>query len=344
MKSVDGLEKILPSTFRKPAGGEQLILENHFVLYLSYVGVIAVAVGVFVGQWAYYGGLKEMITAITDDSSSNEYDSCKALQGDPVYNMKWTYESCKEKETNGDGSYAKLSNASSIVEFGSWGGSGWGYKYFPFTTTSTAYIYSGRDDGCTIDAVVTDYSLATIISPSATYVHNASCSQYIDQTQCAVYYSGAGTVHSFVDPRYVLVASIPNNSTWRSGAYAQSDSGIVDFGLGSIDIRSRAPSNDERCVSYERECATRAFELLFEKAEACHPCSTFKNNSPFLCTKSKTKTTLEILSLSVSNTLAVFSFLVAVAPMILSSFARNKRVSPTKGVHSKEEEDDDDSV
>ena len=42
MKSVDGLEKILPSTFRKPAGGEQLILENHFVLYLS---------------WTYYGGL-----------------------------------------------------------------------------------------------------------------------------------------------------------------------------------------------------------------------------------------------------------------------------------------------
>ena len=128
IKSVDGLEKILPRNFRKPTHGEELILENHSVLYLSYVCIVGLAVAIFIGQWAYYGNLKETMRDVTDDSSSNEYDSCKPLQADPVYNMKWTYESCKEKEANGDGSYAKLSDATSIVEFGSWGGSGWGYK------------------------------------------------------------------------------------------------------------------------------------------------------------------------------------------------------------------------
>ena len=85
IKSVDGLERILPRNFRKPAAGEQLILENHSVLYLSYLCVVAISIGVFVGQWTYYGGLKETITDITDDSSSNEYDSCKALQNDSLY-------------------------------------------------------------------------------------------------------------------------------------------------------------------------------------------------------------------------------------------------------------------
>jgi hypothetical protein len=56
-----------------------------------------------------------------------------------------------------------------------------------------------------------------------------------------------------------------------------------------------------------------------------------------LKSESKGKTTLEILSLSVSNTLAAFSFLVALAPMILSSFANGV---PTMRV-SKEEGDDD---
>lgn len=87
-----------------------------------------------------------------------------------------------------------------------------------------------------------------------------------------------------------------------------------------------------------------AFELLFEKVEACHPCNTFKDNSPFVCTKSKGKTTLEILSLSVSNTLAAFSFLVALAPMILSSFANGvpmMRVSKEEGDDDGDDDEDD---
>ena len=331
IKSVDGLERILPRNFRKPAAGEQLILENHSVLYLSYLCVVAIAVGVFVGQWTYYSGMKETITDITDDSSSNEYDSCKALQADPVYNMKWTYESCKEKEANGDGSYAKLSDATSIVEYGSWGGSGWGYKYFPFKTSSMSLIVHGRDDGCALDAVVPDatiyQALATGISTSATYVHNASCSQYIDQTQCAVNYAS----NNVVDPQYVLLPSPSNTSGIGWYQYTTIKNGVTFNNQGGF------PPPEERCVAYEKECSRRAFEVLFENAEACHPCYVFKDNSPFLCIKSKGKTTLEILSLSVSNTLAAFSFLVALVPVILSSFA--DRVSTMRV--SKEERDDD---
>jgi hypothetical protein len=58
-----------------------------------------------------------------------------------------------------------------------------------------------------------------------------------------------------------------------------------------------------------------------------------------LCTTSKGKTVLEILSLSVSNTLAVFSFLVALAPMILSSFAN--RFTTRRASKEDEEEYDD---
>ena len=76
------------------------------------------------------------------------------------------------------------------------------------------------------------------------------------------------------------------------------------------------------CEAYENECVIQNINQIYAlgEGEACHPCEHFKSNSPFLCTKSKYKTTLEILSLSVSNTLAVFSFLVALMPMILSSF------------------------
>ena len=93
------------------------------------------------------------------------------------------------------------------------------------------------------------------------------------------------------------------------------------------------------CEAYEKECVTQNINQIYAlgEGEACHPCEHFKSNSPFLCTKSKYKTTLEILSLSVSNTLAVFSFLVALVPMILSSFAN--RVSTIRV--SKEEGDDD---
>jgi len=345
IKSIDGLEKVLPRNFRKPTSGEELILEQHSVLYLAYACIVAIAAAVFVGQWTYYGGLKEAITDITDDSSSGGYDSCKALQGDPIYNVKWTYETCKEKEESGDGLYAKLSNATSIVEYGTWGNSGWGYRYFPFAMSSESLAFHDRNDGCsTADIVGADDAWWEIIPASTSSVHNASCSQYIDQTKCAIYYRSAidgGKAISFVAPSYALIPSTPSTAPWASNAVVVLDNGsVANFpNSDGTAVQYWPPSNQERCTSYEKQCATRALEVLLEATEACHPCYTLKENSPFLCTTSKGKTVLEILSLSVSNTLAVFSFLVALAPMILSSFAN--RFSTRRASKEDEEEYDD---
>ena len=346
IKSVDGLEKILPRSYRKPAAGEQLILENHSVLYLSYLCVVTIAAGVFIGQLLYYGDLKETVTDITDDSSlSNGYDSCKALQVDSTYGLKWTYETCKEKEANGDGSYAKFSNASSIMEYGYWYGSH-GYMYFPFTTSSSSqgFLIDECDEGKSLLSTIGNPQW-TILSLSATFNKEASCSgssvQYVDGTRCAVRFSttnGDGGAqdsnnrdYTYVQPKYVLLP-LANTAgvSWYQNVITHDG---VTFAMGSAGY---VPS-EERCLAYEKECATQAFKHVISISEECHPCNAFKDNSPFLCKKSKYKTTLEILSLSVSNTLAVFSFLVALAPMILSSFAN--RLS-TKGV-SKEEGDDD---
>lgn len=340
IKSIDGLEKVLPRNFRKPTSGEELILEQHSVLYLAYACIVAIAAAVFVGQWTYYGGLKEAITDITDDSSSGGYDSCKALQRDPIYNLKWTYETCKEKEESGDGLYAKLSNATSIVEYGTWGYSGWGYRYFPFATSSQGFLTS-CEEGKSLELTITN-TQRTIISLSATFNKEASCSgpslQYLDGSKCLVYYqkvAGLGGTYHVVHPHYVLIpfadASNGNQTiSWYQNTLTQN--GLM---IGQqIDIPS-----EERCVAYEKECVARAYEYLISRSEACHPCYTLKENSPFLCTTSKGKTVLEILSLSVSNTLAVFSFLVALAPMILSSFAN--RFSTRRASKEDEEEYDD---
>ena len=315
MKSVDGLEKILPSTFRKPAGGEQLILENHFVLYLSYVGVIAVAVGVFVGQWAYYGGLKEMITAITDDSSSNEYDSCKALQSDSLYMEKWTYEECLPKYSAPSADNMIVADSTLDITSGSWG-----YKYYPFGANSRSFRLNENCSPSYVDTL----SVTEVLLPN--FDVSTTCQGASLANSCR-----AGTGMLNMQTKEVTFRPV----------YVMANGTVLNSVPGGISFIFSYPDSGP-CEAYEKECVLQNINQIYAlgEGEACHPCEHFKSNSPFLCTKSKTKTTLEILSLSVSNTLAVFSFLVAVAPMILSSFARNKRVS-TKGVHSKEEEDDD---
>ena len=208
--------------------------------------------------------------------------------------------------------------------------SGWGYQYFPFTTSSQGFLTSCEE------------GKSTIISLSATFSKEASCSgpslQYLDGSKCLVYYqkaAGLGGTYHFVNPQYVLIpfadASNGNQTiSWYQNTLTQNGLTIGQ----QIDIPS-----EERCVAYEKECIARAYEYLISRSEACHPCYALKENSPFLCTTSKGKTVLEILSLSVSNTLAVFSFLVALAPMILSSFAN--RFSTRRASKEDEEEYDD---
>jgi len=306
IKSVDGLEKILPRNFWKPAAGEKLILENHSVLYLAYLCVVTISIGVFVGQWTYYGGLNETITIITDDSSSNEYDSCKALQNDSLYMEKWTYEQCLPKYSAPLA--VNMINADPTLDITDLS---WGYTYYPFGTNSKSYSPS---ESCSSSLVRTSW-VDEVLLPN--FDVSTSCQGASLANSCRVE-RWSGVFH----PIYVLT----------NGTVLNTEPG------DSVSYTLYSYPDSGPCEAYEKECVSQHINQIYAlgEGEACHPCEHFKSNSPFLCTKSKYKTTLEILSLSSSNTLAVFSFLVALMPMILSSFTN--RVSTIRV--SKEEGDD----
>ena len=71
-----------------------------------------------------------------------------------------------------------------------------------------------------------------------------------------------------------------------------------------------------RCDFYERQMSKEAYEFVYSH-ENCHPCDGFKFNTPFHCEKQVHKTAGEIIGLSVSNTLALFGFLIAVGPALV---------------------------
>lgn len=313
IKSVDGLEKILPRNFWKPAAGEQLILENHSVLYLAYLCVVTISIGVFVGQWTYYGGLKETITDITDDSSSNEYDSCKALQNDSLYMEKWTYEECLPKYSAP--SAVNMIKADSTLDITS---GSWGYGYYPFGANSRSFR---PNENCS-PSYPTNEAVYKVLLPN--FDVSTSCQGASLANSCRV--ARWDQFH----PIYVLT----------NGTVLNTEPG------NSVSYTSYSYPDSGPCEAYENECVTQNINQIYAlgEGEACHPCEHFKSNSPFLCTKSKYKTTLEILSLSVSNTLAVFSFLVALVPMILSSFANRLstiRVSKEEGDDGGGDDEDD---
>lgn len=313
IKSVDGLEKILPRNFWKPAAGEQLILENHSVLYLAYLCVVTISIGVFVGQWTYYGGLKETITDITDDSSSNEYDSCKALQNDSLYMEKWTYEECLPKYSAP--SAVNMIKADSTLDITS---GSWGYGYYPFGANSRSFR---PNENCS-PSYPTNEAVYKVLLPN--FDVSTSCQGASLANSCRV--ARWNQFH----PIYVLT----------NGTVLNTEPG------NSVSYTLYSYPDSGPCEAYEKECVSQHINQIYAlgEGEACHPCEHFKSNSPFLCTKSKYKTTLEILSLSVSNTLAVFSFLVALVPMILSSFANRLstiRVSKEEGDDGGGDDEDD---
>ncbi|CAL6352519.1 unnamed protein product [Bathycoccus prasinos] len=315
IKSVDGLEKILPRNFWKPAAGEQLILKNHSVLYLAYLCVVTISIGVFVGQWTYYGGLKETITDITDDSSSNEYDSCKALQNDSLYMEKWTYEECLPKYSAP--SAVNMIKADSTLDITS---GSWGYGYYPFGANSRSFR---PNENCS-PSYPTNEAVYKVLLPN--FDVSTSCQGASLANSCGATIGSVNIQTKEVTFRPVYVTSNDTVLTLYGAIFFYPDSGP--------------------CEAYEKECVTQNINQIYAlgEGEACHPCEHFKSNSPFLCTKSKYKTTLEILSLSVSNTLAVFSFLVALVPMILSSFANRLstiRVSKEEGDDGGGDDEDD---
>ena len=94
-------------------------------------------------------------------------------------------------------------------------------------------------------------------------------------------------------------------------------------GIGSADTYFGAP----RCEYYERETARQAFEYVYSKPN-CHPCNSFKLNSPFLCERTVRKTVGEVIALATSNALAILAAFIACAPIVLTLCGGKKQAPP----------------
>ena len=78
-----------------------------------------------------------------------------------------------------------------------------------------------------------------------------------------------------------------------------------------------------RCGYYEKETSRQAFEYIYSLAN-CHPCDSFKYNSPFFCEKRTRKTTAEILTLASSNIMAVWGAMIALIPFVVLIYTKSK--------------------
>ena len=191
---------------------------------------------------------------------------------------KWTYEECLTSSEYSAPSTVSMMISHTGLDVSS---SGWGYEYFPFGANTRSYDASGN---CTAPSYIPP---SLIVFPSS-FDLSTSCPGVSVNASCQFDLNG-----NIFRPLYV--------ETTGTTLYGK----FLDSG---------------RCKAYEKQCVVQAINQVLPTGEgdACDPCETFKSNSPFLCKKSQKKKPLEILSLSVSNTLAVFSLLVAVTPMFLT--------------------------
>ena len=76
------------------------------------------------------------------------------------------------------------------------------------------------------------------------------------------------------------------------------------------------------CEAYRKQCMLLALPTVLDYQDEernCHPCSAFKENSPFICERQKDKEPLEILSLATANTSAVLGILTTLFAILLRS-------------------------
>ena len=99
--------------------------------------------------------------------------------------------------------------------------------------------------------------------------------------------------------------------------------GFYGTGIGSADTYFGAP----RCEYYEKETARQAFEYVYSKPN-CHPCDSFKLNSPFLCERSVHKSVGEVIALATSNALAILAAFITCAPIVLTLGGGKKQAPP----------------
>ena len=81
-----------------------------------------------------------------------------------------------------------------------------------------------------------------------------------------------------------------------------------------------------RCTFFEKETSRQAFEYVYSHAN-CHPCDSFKFNSPFFCERQVYKTNAEIITLASSNAMALSAAIISITPMLL---ACTRYVRPNK--------------
>lgn len=87
-----------------------------------------------------------------------------------------------------------------------------------------------------------------------------------------------------------------------------------------------------RCEYYEKETSRQAYEYVYSKPD-CHPCDSFKHNSPFVCERNARKSAAEIIALATSNCMAVLAACIAAAPVLLKLCEARKQkpsVAPWK--------------
>ena len=336
---------LFPKNWRKPQEGERLVYRRT-PLFSAYVFIVSLSVLAFVGQWYFYMGLTETQTVITGESGTGEYIYCEGLTKDELYGKMWSYEQCMDqwKET----SDPVVQDFTYYAEPYDGDASMYGYSYYPFgtdekeiniTNTNTCYLdFEGSFEkesvyfyypGTYSRPLLIDFSIPFDVQ---TNCNSSSLKDYFDGTRCGIY--NYTTADSYKKIAFSMVY-VGNDEAETYPSFMLDDQTGLKYGsansfLAHLDIVGFYTglnwtttgefgnfSIDQRCVPFENYCIAQAYKYLFEKREAsCHPCKHFRNNAPFRCTKEIKKTSLEILSLSVSNTFAFFSFLVAVTPMV----------------------------
>mmetsp|Transcript_93 Transcript_93/g.342 ORF Transcript_93/g.342 Transcript_93/m.342 type:complete len:448 (-) Transcript_93:195-1538(-) len=78
-----------------------------------------------------------------------------------------------------------------------------------------------------------------------------------------------------------------------------------------------------RCPYFEKEVSRQAHEYIYS-LDNCHPCDSFKFNSPFFCERQVYKTNAEIITLASSNAMALSAAIISITPMLLA-YTRHRK-------------------
>jgi hypothetical protein len=107
-----------------------------------------------------------------------------------------------------------------------------------------------------------------------------------------------------------------------------------EYGYEYYVINNKPASEKARCEFYEKELSRQAFEYVYN-TENCHPCDSFKFNTPFYCEKDVKKDVGEVIALASSNTMALMSFLVAIGPLLLMKTRSSRSSHDEETAHGK---------